>query len=70
MPQIKVEALVIGAGFAGLLTVRELVKKGYNTLLITEGDVGEGQSLHNHGKYNFIVIIINRLVASRIYFPK
>lgn len=50
MSELKVEVLIIGGGFSGLLTLQALLSKGYDAMILTEGKIGEGQSLHNHGK--------------------
>jgi glycine/D-amino acid oxidase-like deaminating enzyme len=48
----EVDVLVIGGGLQGLLALDALRGGGYSALLVTEGDLGEGQTIHSHGFLN------------------
>lgn len=49
MNQLDTEVLVIGGGFTGIMLLDKLIKKGYRTVLVTEKEIGDGQSLRMHG---------------------
>lgn len=44
--------VVIGGGIQGLLALGALVAKGYACALVTEGELGSGQTIHSHGVLN------------------
>lgn len=48
----ELDALVIGGGIQGLLALDALRNRGYATALVTEGELGEGQTIHSHGFLN------------------
>jgi glycine/D-amino acid oxidase-like deaminating enzyme len=48
----EVDAVIIGGGIQGLLILEALQGRGYATALVTDGDVGGGQTLHSHGFLN------------------
>lgn len=47
---IKTEVAVIGGGLSGSLTAYRLQEAGVKVILLTKGDIGEGQSGNNTGK--------------------
>ena len=46
------DVLVIGGGIQGLLAFEALRDRGYAAALVTDGDLGEGQTIHSHGFLN------------------
>ncbi len=44
-----VDVLVVGGGLQGLVVLRALTDAGYQTLLVTDQELGSGQTLHAHG---------------------
>lgn len=46
------DVVIVGGGVQGLLILDRLIEAGYSCALVTEGDVGEGQTLHSHGFLN------------------
>lgn len=49
---LRVDVLVVGGGIQGLLVLRRLTEAGYSCLLVTQGELGAGQTLHSHGLLN------------------
>ncbi len=49
---VGVDVAIVGGGVQGLVLLRELVSEGYRATLITNGDLGSGQTLHSHGLLN------------------
>jgi glycine/D-amino acid oxidase-like deaminating enzyme len=47
-----VDVVVIGGGVQGLVILDTLIAAGYSCALVTEGDLGAGQTLHSHGFLN------------------
>lgn len=47
-----VDTLIIGGGIQGLTLLNEMVSRGFSTALVTNSDLGEGQTLHSHGLIN------------------
>jgi glycine/D-amino acid oxidase-like deaminating enzyme len=47
-----VDVVVVGGGVQGLVILDALIAAGYSCALVTEGDVGAGQTLHSHGFLN------------------
>src|SRR5262249_47859320 len=52
MESPMVEVVVIGGGVQGPLILDGLIEAGYSCALVTEGDLGSGQTLHSHGFLN------------------
>lgn len=48
----ELDVLVIGGGIQGLLALDALRNRGFSTALVTDGEVGEGQTIHSHGFLN------------------
>jgi hypothetical protein len=48
----QVDVVIIGGGIQGLVALNALVEKGYSCALVTDGDLGSGQTLHSHGYLN------------------
>ncbi|MFY9615550.1 MAG: FAD-dependent oxidoreductase [Candidatus Dormiibacterota bacterium] len=46
------DVVVIGGGVQGLLALNDLVEKGFSCALVSDGDLGSGQTLHSHGFLN------------------
>lgn len=49
---LSVDILIIGGGVQGLVLLRHLTQHGYACVLVTNGDLGSGQTLHSHGFFN------------------
>jgi glycine/D-amino acid oxidase-like deaminating enzyme len=49
---VAVDVAVVGGGIQGLVVLRELTSAGYRCVLVTNGDLGSGQTLHSHGLLN------------------
>ncbi|HLZ23372.1 MAG TPA: FAD-dependent oxidoreductase [Ktedonobacterales bacterium] len=47
-----VDVVVIGGGVQGLVILDTLIAAGYSCALVTEGDLGAGQTIHSHGFLN------------------
>jgi FAD dependent oxidoreductase len=47
-----VDVVIIGGGIQGLVALDALAAKGYSCALVTDGDLGSGQTLHSHGYLN------------------
>ncbi|HEY7984673.1 MAG TPA: FAD-dependent oxidoreductase [Ktedonobacterales bacterium] len=52
MDIFAVDVVVIGGGVQGLVILDTLITAGYSCALVTEGDLGAGQTLHSHGFLN------------------
>src|SRR5215472_1940877 len=52
MDTSAVDVVVIGGGVKGLVILDTLITAGYSCALVTEGDLGAGQTLHSHGFLN------------------
>ncbi|HVS49738.1 MAG TPA: FAD-dependent oxidoreductase [Candidatus Dormibacteraeota bacterium] len=50
--QAGFDVVVIGGGIQGLVALNALVDKGYSCALVSDGDLGSGQTLHSHGYLN------------------
>jgi glycine/D-amino acid oxidase-like deaminating enzyme len=50
--RVRVDILVVGGGIQGLVMLRELSAAGHRCLLVTNSDIGDGQTLHSHGLLN------------------
>jgi len=50
--QAQVDVVVIGGGVQGLVALNALVERGYSCALVSDGDLGSGQTLHSHGYLN------------------
>src|ERR1700687_4323742 len=50
--QAQVDVVIIGGGIQGLVALNALVDKGYSCALVSDGDLGSGQTLHSHGYLN------------------
>lgn len=48
----ELDVVVVGGGIQGLLALNALVDKGYSCALVSDGDLGSGQTLHSHGFLN------------------
>src|ERR1700694_2167942 len=48
----ELDVVVIGGGVQGLLALSALIEKGYSCALVSDGDLGSGQTLHSHGYLN------------------
>jgi hypothetical protein len=51
-PDVELDVVVIGGGVQGLLALNAVVDKGFSCALVSEGDLGAGQTLHSHGFLN------------------
>jgi glycine/D-amino acid oxidase-like deaminating enzyme len=49
---VRVDILIVGGGIQGLAMLRELSDAGHRCLLVTNGELGDGQTLHSHGLLN------------------
>src|SRR5712692_9945389 len=50
--QAQLDVVIIGGGIQGLVALNALVEKGYSCALVSDGDLGSGQTLHSHGYLN------------------
>jgi glycine/D-amino acid oxidase-like deaminating enzyme len=50
--QGQLDVVIIGGGIQGLVALNALVEKGYSCALVSDGDLGSGQTLHSHGYLN------------------
>ena len=50
--QAQLDVVIIGGGVQGLVALNALVEKGYSCALVSDGDLGSGQTLHSHGYLN------------------
>src|SRR5438105_7717739 len=48
----ELDVVIIGGGIQGLVALNALVEKGYSCALVSDGDLGSGQTLHSHGFLN------------------
>jgi len=49
---VELDVLIVGGGIQGLVLLDQLTRDGYATALVTNSDLGTGQSLHSHGLLN------------------
>jgi glycine/D-amino acid oxidase-like deaminating enzyme len=49
---IKTDVLIVGGGLQGLLVLDQLSAAGRSCVLVTDSDLGSGQTLHSHGLLN------------------
>jgi glycine/D-amino acid oxidase-like deaminating enzyme len=52
MSTTQVDVAIVGGGVQGLVALNALVAKGYLCALVSDGDLGSGQTLHSHGYLN------------------
>ena len=50
--QAGFDVVIIGGGIQGLVALNALVDKGYSCVLVSDSDLGSGQTLHSHGYLN------------------
>jgi glycine/D-amino acid oxidase-like deaminating enzyme len=50
--QAGFDVVIIGGGIQGLVALDALVDKGYSCALVSDGNLGSGQTLHSHGFLN------------------
>jgi glycine/D-amino acid oxidase-like deaminating enzyme len=48
----EVDVVIIGGGVQGLVALNALIEEGYSCALVSDGDLGSGQTLHSHGVLN------------------
>lgn len=48
----ELDVVIVGGGLQGLLALETLSERGYAVALVSDGDLGEGQTLHSHGFFN------------------
>jgi len=46
------DVVIVGGGIQGLLALDTLRARGYACALVSDGDLGSGQTLHSHGFFN------------------
>lgn len=49
---VELDVVIIGGGIQGLLALDALVERGFACALVSDGDLGSGQTLHSHGVLN------------------
>ncbi len=49
---IPLDVLIVGGGLQGLVLLDEFVAQGRSCVLVTNSDLGHGQTLHSHGLLN------------------
>lgn len=52
MSSPQVDVVIIGGGIQGLVALDALIAKGHSCALVSDGDLGSGQTLHSHGYLN------------------
>jgi len=50
--EAELDVVIIGGGIQGLVALNALVEEGYSCALVSDGDLGSGQTLHSHGYLN------------------
>jgi hypothetical protein len=50
--RVELDVVIIGGGIQGLVALNALVEGGYSCALVSDGDLGSGQTLHSHGYLN------------------
>jgi glycine/D-amino acid oxidase-like deaminating enzyme len=50
--QAQLDVVIVGGGIQGLVALNALVEKGYSCALVSDSDLGSGQTLHSHGYLN------------------
>jgi glycine/D-amino acid oxidase-like deaminating enzyme len=48
----ELDVVIIGGGIQGLVALNALIDVGYSCALVSDGDLGSGQTLHSHGYLN------------------
>ena len=64
---VAVDVAVVGGGLQGLVLLRELTSAGYACVLITNGDLGGGQTLHSHGLLNSGTGLVTGALQEELY---
>ncbi len=49
MSSANLDVVIVGGGIQGLVALNALVAEGYSCALVSDGDLGSGQTLHSHG---------------------
>ncbi|MGE5602775.1 MAG: FAD-dependent oxidoreductase [Nitrososphaerales archaeon] len=52
LTSVQVDVVIIGGGVQGLVILNELTERRYTCALVTDEDLGGGQTLHSHGFLN------------------
>ena len=66
-PVVGVDVVVVGGGIQGLAVLRELVAAGFSCVLVTDADLGAGQTLHSHGLVNSGTGLLTGALRREIY---
>lgn len=64
---VAVDVAVVGGGLQGLVVLRELISAGYGSVLITNADLGTGQTLHSHGLLNSGTGLVTGALQEELY---
>ncbi len=48
----QLDVVILGGGIQGLVALNALVAEGYSCALVSDGDLGSGQTIHSHGYLN------------------
>ncbi len=64
---VDVDVAVVGGGIQGLVVLRELVSAGYGAVLITNAELGCGQTLHSHGLLNSGTGLVTGLLQQELH---
>jgi hypothetical protein len=48
----QLDVVIVGGGVQGLVALDALVGEGYSCALVSDGDLGSGQTIHSHGYLN------------------
>jgi glycine/D-amino acid oxidase-like deaminating enzyme len=48
----QLDVVIVGGGVQGLVALNALVAEGYSCALVSDGDLGSGQTIHSHGYLN------------------
>ena len=52
MSSAQLDVVIVGGGIQGLVALNALVEEGYSCALVSDGDLGSGQTIHSHGYLN------------------
>ncbi len=64
---VALDVAVVGGGIQGLVLLRELTAAGYGSVLVTQGDLGSGQTLHSHGLLNSGTGLMTGVLAEELH---
>jgi glycerol-3-phosphate dehydrogenase len=63
---ISTDIVIVGGGIQGLVLLEELTLQGYGCLLVTNSNLGSGQTPHSHGLPNSGTRVLTGKVRERL----